>query len=124
MTQEEKELLFQDICARLPYHPKIQIYFEDIAGSGTFDEKLTDISYDDMLVNDRHIDDIKPYLRPMSSMTSKEKEFYESMFMNVDGHNLSLFPSVTINWLDKNMFDYHGLIPMGLALPAKEGMYN
>jgi hypothetical protein len=27
------------------------------------------------------------------------------------------------DWLNKNMFDYRGLIPKGLALEAKEGMY-
>jgi len=27
-------------------------------------------------------------------------------------------------WLNKKMFDYRGLIPMGLALEAKEGMYD
>ena len=29
-----------------------------------------------------------------------------------------------IMWLDKNMFDYRGIIPKGLALVAREGMYK
>ena len=29
-----------------------------------------------------------------------------------------------IDWLNKNMFDWRGLIPMNLALEAPEGMYN
>jgi hypothetical protein len=28
------------------------------------------------------------------------------------------------DWLNKKMFDYRGLIPMGLALEAPEGMYK
>jgi len=63
---------------------------------------------------------IKPYLRPMSSMTKEERAEYEDMCDSFRGEEFYEL----IDWANKNMFDYRGLIPMGLALPATEGMYN
>lgn len=93
-----------------------------------------------------HICDLErslPYLRPMSSMTDEEwKELncigyivplYDGCFgvdmraycKNNQPHyrRFSEFSAIE-DWLNKKMFDYHGLIPMGLALEAPEGMYN
>jgi hypothetical protein len=69
------------------------------------------------------IDDFKPYLRPMSSMTEEEKKEYDILTPIVE----VVFPCDAyplIDWLNKKMFDYRGLIPMGLALEAPENMYN
>ena len=63
---------------------------------------------------------IKPYLRPMASMTEEEKINYRAFF-NYDGVE---YPDEYIDWLNKNMFDYRGLIEKGLALEAPEGMYK
>lgn len=76
------------------------------------------------------IECIRPYLRLLSSMTEEEqKEF-------VKFHCTTLCPIVMdsaltvenessmIDWLNRKMFDYRGLIPKGLALEAPEGMYN
>ena len=134
MTQEEKQLLLKDLCARLPYGVKIQVYYEDIAGSGYFDETVWSIDNDEPFhVNDRWIENIKPYLRPMSSMTEEEK------------HKLLKFGAVTYleneevidvscvgferhadvqDYLNACHFDYRGLIDKGLALEASEGMYK
>ena len=60
---------------------------------------------------------IKPYLRPMSSMTEEEKDTYDIMVLC----NASW---VVDDWLNYHHFDYRGLIPMGLALEAKKGMYK
>jgi hypothetical protein len=83
-----------------------------------------------------------PYLRPMSSMTEEEKkEFIEyagyETEESVNGRHYEYYlkdfcgtpdnPSVNadgVDWLNKNMFDHRGLIPKGLALEAKDGMYN
>ena len=62
-----------------------------------------------------HIDNCKPYLRPMSSMTEKEENEYINTF-------LAMWDAV--DWLNEHHFDYRGLIPMGLALEAPEGMYK
>ena len=42
MTQEDKELLLKDLCARLPYGVKIQVPYED--GSGYFDETVWEVN--------------------------------------------------------------------------------
>ena len=56
----------------------------------------------------------------MSSMTGKEKAEYKRLCVNAAICND--YPQV--DYLISNHFDYRGLIPMGLALPATEDMYN
>lgn len=128
MTQEQKELLLKDLCARLPYGVKIK--FDSIK------ETVFTISELGYLFGSNH--DIIPYLRPMESMTEEEKkelsillnyEFYVDddfgLVAEDDRHRIRLeLCEDYIDWLNKKGFDYRGLIPMGLALPAKEGMYN
>ena len=63
---------------------------------------------------------VKPYLRPMSSMTEEEKGEYQAFF-NYDGVE---YPEEYIDWLNAHHFDYRGLIEKGLALKASEGMYE
>lgn len=135
MTQEEKKLLLKDLCARLPYEPHIYIktgkaYIK--AGKADADTVLNGTCiYNWMTVPSYQNITIKPYLRPMSSMTEEEKKEFESLGWRVDeldgntpwNHNAyNVFDGV--DWLNKKMFDYRGLIPMGLALKAKEGMYD
>ena len=111
MTQNDKELLLKDLCSRLPYG--IFVYDE-------IDNKsIYTISYHP------HIDNCKPYLRPMSSMTEDEKEEYRnecnkvlSMPFKING------PYPIVDWLNEHRFDHRGLIPMGLALEAPDGMYK
>lgn len=73
---------------------------------------------------------IKPYLRPMSSMTEEERgEFRNfggvmSYSPQHDTWAISAFSPEAYDWLNKNMFDYRGLIPMGLALEATKNMYS
>lgn len=134
MIQEDKQLLLKDLCARLPYGVKVQVYYEEIAGSGYFDETVWVVDNDEPFhVNDRWIENIKPYLRPMSSMTEEEK------------HKLLKFGAVTYlengevvdvscvgferhadiqDYLNACHLDYRGLIDKGLALEAHEGMYK
>ena len=49
----------------------------------------------------------KPYLRPMSSMTDKERAYYFAINEEI---------IISINWLLENHFDFMGLIPKGLAI--------
>lgn len=70
MTREEKILLFKDLCARLPYHVRVKVWLED----GDTEEGPLDLqhNYGDVLLDAfyyKKITKIKPYLRPMSSMT-------------------------------------------------------
>lgn len=70
------------------------------------------------------IDNIRPYLRPMSSMTEEEKN-EDAMFFRAFSCSMYEREAVERNdWLNEHHFDYRGLIPMGLALAAPEDMYN
>ena len=115
MTQEEKELLLKDLCARVPYHPKGHIV--NACNGSMCDEWLTCATFP-MFVN--IINNCRLYLRPMSSMTEEEKRIYEYN----KNSKVEVVKTALIDWLNKNMFDYRGLIPMGLALKAPENMYN
>ena len=66
------------------------------------------------------VEECKPYLRPMSSMTEEEIKEYQAFF-NYDGVE---YPEEYIDWLNAHHFDYRGLIEKGLALKAPEGIYN
>ena len=49
----------------------------------------------------------------------------ETIQHNCDEYNRYCFDSAeSIDWLNEHHFDYRGLIPMGLALEATEGMYK
>lgn len=128
MKKEEKQLLLQDLCARLPYNVKVDITYSGEHGSS---DRLKVCSEGCLTLNSDVLglcieDEIylKPYLRPLSSMTEKEKKYYDVFclkpYMGIDEEIASNF----INWLNANHFDYRGLIPMGLANEAPEGMYG
>ena len=141
-TQEDKELLLKDLCARLPYGVKILHTGWDWDGDTDFDTVETLIGIDDKFIytvwdktgdREKHCLSVfnwKPYLRPMSSMTEEEKkEYYTFQYKftlqtyEYQELNKETF-SEYLNWLNKNMFDYRGLIEKELALEAPEGMYN
>lgn len=116
MTQEDKELLLKDLCARLPYGVKVKCRRETL----TFNVNW-------FKVFQYHLDEIKPYLRPMSSMTEEEnKEFWE--IVDNYGSDTNAFDGFElgddVDWLNTHHFDYRGLIEKGLALEAPEGMYQ
>ena len=125
MTQEEKKLLLKDLSARLPYKPRVRYYYSSIgtaAINGYSDEgylsyqNLEDFSlYPKYGLEKTRVYNISPYLRPMSSMTDKEKAYYFA----IDEEPVSC-----IDWLNKHHFDYRGLIEKGLALEAPEDMYK
>jgi hypothetical protein len=72
-----------------------------------------------------NIDDVKPYLRPMSSMTKDEVEQYYKIRTGEDRYkSLGELDAELFDFYHKNHIDYRGLIPMGLALEAPEGMYE
>ena len=143
MEQEDKELLLKDLCARLPYGVKCK-YFDCCEGDydeGTICgfERQEYIQIDGVCI---YIEDVKPYLFPLSSMTEEQRiELYKVLGWGYESHyhlskewedfnesidNNGLFlPASWVselnkmyNWLNKNHFDYRGLIPMGLANDA------
>ena len=163
MTQEDKDLILRDLCARLPYG----VYIND---RGT-PNKLVNVCWDGIkfVVNcspfgtghgrvgtplfDGDICYIKPYLRPLSSMTEEEARdlailhgYYEPEILSVkvtekyidvtldDGvcgtytetiwyDEIWIISSIKcFDYLNKNMFDFRGLIPKDLALSTE--IYN
>ena len=126
MTQEEKQLLLQDLCGRLPYKPKIQWDCADydllaLENCEPLLARIIDDSPYSYAIS-KPLDEIKPYLRPMSSMT--EEEVDEFTQFDVYSESEYIMPNYdAIDWLNKKMFDYHGLIEKGLAIEAPEEMY-
>lgn len=130
MTQEDKDLLLKDLCARLPYGVKVRFYLPNYQ-TNSFDEKIGDVFEIGDVFTHVHCGGIdylpntsrvKPYLRPMSSMTEEEKEeFIKFRWTTNDGE-----PRM-YEWCDyanSHHFDYRGLIEKGLAIEAPEDMYE
>ena len=119
MTQENSnQLLLKDLCVRLPYHIRVKVWLKD----GTTEEGTLDLkhNYGDVLRDAFYynkIVKIKPYLFPMSSMTETQKNEYQYIterWMYDSSYSIS----DSIDWLNKNYFDYRGLIEKSLALDA------
>ena len=70
------------------------------------------------------IDELKPYLRPLSSMTEEEEEEYDTFFNTDYGYMDASKVFDVSDWMYAHHFDYRGLILMGLALEAPKEMYN
>lgn len=132
MTQEEK-ILLQDLCARLPYGVRVWYKYETwiskkfATSIRLADEKIALSSKfnkegDWFSVEEAGEILIKPYLRPMSSMTEKEEEEWWDIFS--EENTVTEEHHKSIDWLNAHHFDYRGLIPKGLALEAPNGMYN
>ena len=118
MTQEEKQLLLQDLCARLPYGIIFQSRHNEngVEGEGTFDFRVDNGFTLGKLKHTCELDNCKPYLRPMSSMTEEEREEYE-MLQTYPGFKTNHTNLTDMyDWLNAHHFDYRGLIKKGLAL--------
>lgn len=123
MIQKQKDLLFKDLCARLPYGIKAEIKYYDNAWKlqSIYTNGTTYATRDIGYPIETYFEDCKPYLFPLSSMTEEQKEEYCQLqqkiiynskgIVNVDVMNY-------INWCYKNHIDINGLIPMGLANDA------
>lgn len=163
MTEENKKLLFSDLSGRVLYNPKIRLSFDihhiDDLGEETIEHQeengtlIAAIHYDDgfIVLNESHnwfdIENVKPYLRPMSSMTEEERIEFSKLLAkryceeDWEGHistsycieidNVytddsegikypSSFSMKPIDWLNSHYFDYRGLIEKELAIEVTE----
>lgn len=121
MTQKDKDLLLKDLSARLPYGVILNC-------CDSIGEKLTAINENGLINYDYDIEEVKPYLFPLSSMTEEQYNEFFSYYHNIEmavvkasGDYLKavyLGENAKHDWLNKNHFDYHYLIPMGLANDA------
>ena len=152
MTEEEKQLVLKDLSSRLPYNPHILIKDGET------------LIADDIVLNGMYINDwmtipscqnmtIKPYLRPMSSITEEEKKELLTLLVGEDAigyfqvesneitntdEKIQFGPNwqyhwlnfsnenilLYVDWFNAHHLDYRGLIEKGLALPATENMYK
>lgn len=108
MTQEEKEILFKDLCARLPYHTRVKVWLKD----GTTEEGALDLehNYGDVLRDAFYYDKIvkiKPYLFPLSSMTEEQ---YDQLYIDsrVKNDSIDILDALAndmdaIDWLNKTI---------------------
>ena len=128
MTQKDKELLLKDLCTRLPYGVKIlhegwNFEWDDELSTV---EKVVGIDEDFIytkVINNHNgeeyrddkwpIDtfDGKLFLRPMSSMTEEQNK--EWIYTLSSDYNITYD---TVDWLNKNHFDYRNLINKNLAI--------
>ena len=131
MEQEDKKLLLRYLCMALPYKVKVCLYEREtciLLGIDGCDIYL-DVDSDPF-----RIESIKPYLRPMSSMTEEEKKEFDNFCVidefvwegktEIGYKNQAIIMSVAINWLLKKHFDFMDLIPKGLAIEVAEENYG
>ena len=132
MTQEQKDILLKDLCARLPYGVKVE-----------YENKIFDVEYVCPMYEEVKLDipetwtidvsEVKPYLFPLSSITEEQKNELREMEWSFDNSTICNIIecfgtyrayvdhsccSELIDWFIKNHFDYRGLIPMELANDA------
>lgn len=122
MTQEDKELLLKDLCARLPYNVICQVEFKE---GGKYNSKVmllsgifTDEAYFTTKGGSIYSNEYKPYLFPLSSMTEEQYDEFTDMAYSVTERGRSMANYYQIDWYYKNHFDYRGLIEKGLAIDA------
>ena len=113
MEENLKQLLLKDLCARLPYG----VY---ITWDGKNPISITPSIYNAIWLKQDF--KWKSYLRPLSSMTEKEREYYYDIMacQPMWASNASEL----VDWLNAHHFDYRGLIEKGLAIEAPNGMYK
>lgn len=117
-TERDERII--GLSGYLPYGAKMYIAPSLETGEeGVDNEPLEsmDLGYNVYNAYSVYPEKIKPYLRPMSSMTKEEQEeFYSLPFCDAQGFK-------RVDWLNEHKFDYRGWIEKGWALPAPEGMY-
>ena len=131
MTQEDKDLLFKDLCARLPYQLKVKIptLQEDAIFTlvGICEDYITVMKDNGSCFDIYNSIEVFPFLRPMSSITEEEeKEYFDKwgVLGTDDFYNYKI-----VDWLNKKMFAYRtidgkDMFELGITLKAPEGMYK
>lgn len=124
LTNDERKEILIALCGYFPYGVIVEVEGYDRSKLKGIDNGTVStergINYPSRLV--------KPFLRPMESMTTEEAAAYTAtMQVKEVGREKSMTQfktSQTFDYLDRNFFDYRGLIPRGMAFEAKKGMYN
>lgn len=139
MTQEYKKLLIKDLSARFPYGVIVKV----IDTKSMFNAYIDGIRLEVIEITPINIDEldfipysfysivnIKPYLRPLSSMTEEENKELSDQLNNDElltgdpSKTIALHCCVVTDFMCKHHFDYRNLIDKSLALIAPEEMYG
>ncbi len=137
MTQENKYLLLKDLCARMPYGVKVKFQVNEVSA---IEEKfIYNIDGEYSYITDgksyltldiikalfnNHLDEVKPYLFPLSSMTEEQKEEFNTKSLELQLKVIDdeiMYEKATefqVDFYNKHHLDWRGLIPMGLAIDA------
>ena len=133
MTQEEKQLLLKDLSSRLPYGVRVFVSGDDfdnyqypylLTAISKFGQDIFCKIYSPIYtpLGCPGVENVKPYLFPLSSMTEEQ---YNQLYIDsrVKNDSIDILDALAndmdaIDWLNKNHFDYRGLIEKGLALDA------
>jgi len=118
MTQEEKQLLLKDLCARLPYGVKVHgvfLNYNKDKDKILYEECDGELNYENL----KRYETLRPYLRPMSSMTEEEKKIYDDILTKMYYDEKSTLGDIS-DYLNSIHVDYRGLIERGLAIAVNE----
>lgn len=145
MKQEDKKLLLKDLCTRLLYGVKIKVLIEEVEYNavvhGVYADETVFVEQNPEpnkvhRIDVVHVSEVKPYLFPLSSITEEQYESLRELgilsncshsyeYINPYVHGVSFvfkefktYSLELIEWLNKNHFDYRGLIEKGLAINA------
>ena len=137
MTKEDKELLLKDLCTRLPYNVEVHIKGEYKTPRTIYAVHIEDKTigyFKGLNYNEELIENVKPYLRPMSSMTQEECEELSKLkpiYDEVESWKYIKTPVPLyianikqFDFFNSHYLDWRGLIPKGLALEAPKNMYK
>ena len=130
MTQEDKDIMFRELCARLPYGVCVQNITEgrenikgDLLSVSRYQPKSVIVLTDPASGHQEYspVEDVRMYLRPMSSMTYEEHRECRRARVNF---NITGDLAAFLSYVYSSHIDFDGLIENGLALEAPEGMYK
>lgn len=139
MTNKERKILAVDLNERTQYN--VIVHTPEGDNTLNYVDRFWEVMVNNGQTYTYAIDQVKPYLKSMSRLTVEDRErmkrelcpngtgtFDDNYLlcpMNHYGEMISYtFMEDILNWLRKHHFDYKGLIQMGLALEAPEGMYE
>lgn len=125
MTLQDKQLLLIDLCGRLPYGTKVKCPLDDepyTLLSINWNKEIAVIGFviDGIYVTSKQkLVDIKPFLRPMSSMTEEEKKELNNVLEYQYYADDSCMCEAS-DWLNAHHFDFRNLLAKGLAIEVTE----
>ena len=152
MKNDVRDILVKDLCGRLPYGVKVEFKLPNYE-TQEFDKHIGEvisITKYEVTVSSKgidyrlDIDKVKPYLFSLYNL-SKDQIVEASIALNIKDYRISEYGDIEsrrniyddiayipiddiqnyINWLDKNMFDYRGLLEKDAAINAKDlNVYN